>query len=346
MIKVFEMFAGFGGASFALKKASIPFKCVGFSEIDKHASEFYKKQHGNIAEYGDATKINPDDIPDFDILTGGFPCQAFSIAGKGLGECDTRGTLFYEIIRIAEAKRPKFMLLENVKGLTTQKHKTTFKKIISELKRIDYTVAWKVLNSKNYGIPQSRDRVWFVCVRSDLKYNFKWPESEPLKIFLKDLMDSEVDPKYYLSEERVKSLLKNIINNKNYNTNPGGKGLSATVQSENDKILKCLMAGAYKDPPKILQINNPIHSNDRIYSDEGISPTLNTMQGGNSQHFIMLTSKDCKVRKLTPKECFRAMGFKDHEIDLDGFSDTQLYKMAGNGWDVNLVSKIFKNLLN
>jgi DNA (cytosine-5)-methyltransferase 1 len=153
MIKLFEMFAGYGGASFALKKAGIPFKCVGYSEIDKYAVQCYEQNHCIVAgwkriyhpdNYGDATKIDPSSIPDFDLLTGGFPCQAFSVAGKGLGELDTRGTLFNEIIRIAEVKKPKYMLLENVKGLTNKKHKATFDKILSELDRIGYHVKYQV----------------------------------------------------------------------------------------------------------------------------------------------------------------------------------------------------------
>jgi len=149
-IKLFELFAGYGGAQFALKKANINFECVGWSEIDKWAIKCYEQNHCHKVEYpdddgnpfevlepnnfGDCTKINPQDIPDFDLLTGGFPCQAFSVAGKGLGELDTRGTLFNEIIRIAEVKQPKYILLENVKGLVSKRHKDTFDKIISELK--------------------------------------------------------------------------------------------------------------------------------------------------------------------------------------------------------------------
>src|SRR6056297_3122020 len=147
-MKLFSMFSGYGGAEFALKKANIAFEVVGFSEIDKYAIQCYLQNHGDIHNYGDATKINPDELPDFDLLTGGFPCQAFSTAGKGLGELDTRGTLFNDIIRIAEAKKPKYMLLENVKGLLSKRHKATFEKIISELFRIGYDIKWEVLNSK------------------------------------------------------------------------------------------------------------------------------------------------------------------------------------------------------
>jgi len=207
-LKLFEMFSGYGGASFALKKAGIDFECIGFSEIDKYAIQCYQQNHKNnigiydnynknlrkdgctgtlgtqcgsstaggsfsiignqtITNFGDCTQINPNELPDFDLLTGGFPCQSFSAAGKGRGELDTRGTLFNEIIRIAEIKKPKYMLLENVKGLTYKNHRETFNKILSELERIGYDVKWKVLNSKEYGIPQNRERVFFVCFRKD-----------------------------------------------------------------------------------------------------------------------------------------------------------------------------------
>lgn len=151
MIKLFEMFAGYGGASFALKKAGVPFECVGYSEIDKFAVQCFEQNHDG-KNFGDCTKIDPNNIPDFDLLTGGFPCQSFSVAGKGLGEQDTRGTLFHEIIRIAEVKKPKYMLLENVKGLVSKKHKATFEKILSELDRIGYDVKWSITMSKcKYG---------------------------------------------------------------------------------------------------------------------------------------------------------------------------------------------------
>jgi len=165
--KTFEMFAGYGGGSFALKKLEKKFECVGYSEIDKFASQCYEQNHKAKA-VGDCTKINPNELDDFDLLTGGFPCQSFSVAGKGLGESDPRGTLFWDIIRVAEVKQPKYMLLENVKGLLSKKHKETFNKILGELDRIGYDVFWKVCNTKKHGIPQNRDRIFFVCFRKDL----------------------------------------------------------------------------------------------------------------------------------------------------------------------------------
>ena len=215
MITLFEMFSGFGGASFALKKLGIDFECVGFSEIDKYAIECYDQNHKG-KNYGDCKEINPWSLDCFDLLTAGFPCQSFSVAGKGLGELDTRGTLFNEIIRVAEIKKPRWMLLENVKGLTNKKHKATFEKILSELDRIGYTVHWQVLNSKEHGIPQNRERVFFVCFReSEDSENWSgFPEKEELKIFLKDILEDEVDEKYYLSEKQTIKLELHLKNKK------------------------------------------------------------------------------------------------------------------------------------
>ena len=299
-IRVFEAFAGYGGASFGLKKAKIPFEVVGYSEIDKFAIKCYEQNHGNINNYGDIRKINPYDLPDYDLFTGGFPCQPFSIAGNRKGELDPRGTLFYDIIRINEVKKPKLMLLENVKGLVTKRFKPTFEKMLSELNRIGYDVFWKVLNSKDYGIPQNRERVWFVCFRKDLKTkNFEFPKTEPLKLRLKDVLENEVDKKYHLSEKAIKRVLERG-NGKLDDLN----GVAKTVTAKNN-----YKGGTHAN---IIQLNKPMQ------------PSI--------------------IRKLTPKECFRLMGFLNDEINLEGLSDTQKYKLAGNGWDINLVSKIFTQM--
>ena len=428
MIKLFEMFSGYGGASFALKKAGIDFECVGLSEIDKYAIECYNNNHrveeeglGSIfihKNFGDCTKIDPSKIPDFDLLTGGFPCQTFSIAGKGLGEQDTRGTLFHEIIRIAEVKKPKYMLLENVKGLTFKPHKATFDKIISELNRIGYNVTWQVLNSKEHGIPQNRERVFFVCFRDDSDTIANpFPDKEELKIFLKDILEEEVDEKYYLNEEQIKKLMVNFkkagsdilnvdeimkhINNKgrivkkddgtSFALTSSGRncGSNQIVQLDVSQIKregkprvyknisKCLnTAGGGGHTPLILQKH---HSKELRVFDKGHSPTIGSNMGGNFPFVLDVYNKKIKpqtlntegkevkniqeigeahriyskekisptmkasgiqiydgirIRKLTPTECFRLMGFLDDGINLDGLSDTQKYRLAGNGWDI------------
>ena len=519
------MFSGFGGASWALKKVGIDFEVVGISEIDKYAIQCFNQNFPDIKNFGDCTKINPNDLPDFDLLVGGFPCSSFSVAGKGLGELDPRGTLFYEIIRIAEVKKPKYMLLENVKGLTNKPHKKTFEKIISELRRIGYDVRYKVLNSKEYGIPQNRQRVFFVCKLGQWRLDeFQFPEKEELKIFLKDILEEEVDSKYYLSDEQTKILVGTMKDkNKNYftsgkiysnddcgnanrifkpegvsqsiqsstrtkiigNVNPSGRGMNGNVyfgevsptlttnKGEGAKIIQVGMINQtckkrtfetpkeineylkknkehrtiqeiadYLNIPKtqaehyfrtdnsraipspeiwiklkkllklnkfdkevldiyekeiefestrrvyldegvsptisstnadkIVQLNNPTHSNNRVYSDKGCSPSLNTMQGGNRSPFVLSQPlkflnrnqknlqgkyRGCvdasntnglnlngRIRKLSPTECFRLQGFTEDQINLSNLSNTQRYKLAGNGFEINLVSKIFKQM--
>lgn len=218
-MKILELFSGYGTSSFALKQLEIPYELIGYSDIDKYANQCFKQNHcpedkEDKLRLGDVRNLNPNDLSDFDLLTGGFPCQSFSVAGKMKGELDTRGTLFYEIIRIAEVKKPKYMLLENVKGLTCKKFADTFNKILSELDRIGYNVYWKVLNTKDFGIPQSRARVWFVCIRKDIDepLKFQFPQPFALTIFIKDILEKEVDKKYYLSEklqERFSKYLEN-----------------------------------------------------------------------------------------------------------------------------------------
>ena len=421
------MFAGYGGAEFALQKAGIDFEVVGYSEIDKYAIQCYEQNHKG-KNYGDCVKINPNELSDFDLLCGGFPCQSFSVAGKGLGELDTRGTLFYEIIRIAEVKKPRYMLLENVKGLTFKPHKKTFEKILSELKRIGYFIDWKILNTKDYGIPQNRERIFFVCFRDEEDYNkFKFPEKEELQIFLKDILEREVEEKYYLSEKQINKLKeylgkKNKINEEVINSigTCFGRGGSSAEECESfARTNKALMIGnlsrykmksertmEFKDKgvswgltgncdvgvvdiyevnggkdsdktkPRYIQIDKGQHSQqDKYYYVENIAPTKvsnvpqviqpvyisstqkhNTIRndgisnalpeamGMGGGHTPMIL-KEYRLRKLTPKECFRLMGFLDDEINLNDLSNTQRYKLAGNGWDINLVSKIFRGML-
>lgn len=158
-MKYLSLFSGIGGFELGIGDKA---ECVGFSEIDKYASAIYQKHFPEHKNYGDITKINAEDLPDFDFLCGGFPCQAFSIAGKRKGFDDTRGTLFFDIARILRAKQPRLLLLENVKGLLSHDNGNTFKTIIATLEELGYDLQWQVLNSKNFGVPQNRERVFIV----------------------------------------------------------------------------------------------------------------------------------------------------------------------------------------
>ena len=164
-VRYFSMFSGIGGFELGIEQAltelGIKAECVGYSEIDRHAIATYEG-HYNHDNYGDATTINPHALPEFDLLVGGFPCQAFSIAGKRLGFEETRGTLFFDIARILAVRLPRYFILENVKGLLSHQRGATFGTIIRTLDELGYDVQWQVLNSKDYGVPQHRERVYIV----------------------------------------------------------------------------------------------------------------------------------------------------------------------------------------
>ncbi|MBE3128126.1 MAG: DNA (cytosine-5-)-methyltransferase, partial [Actinobacteria bacterium] len=256
-MKILELFSGYGTSSFALKQLGIPYELIGYSDIDKYANQCFKQNHcpedvEDKLRLGDVRLINPNELPDFDLLTGGFPCQPFSVAGKRKGESDIRGTLFYEIIRIAEIKKPKYMLLENVKGLTNKTFKETFDKILSELDRIGYNVYWKVINTKDFGIPQSRARVWFVCFRKDIdKGIFQFPEQFPLTIFIKDILEEIVDSKYYLSE-KLQERFSKYLEDKNKKL---GNEEPAILDLYNNKV---------KEDGTSITLSDPCHNNLRL----------------------------------------------------------------------------------
>ena len=162
-MKYFSMFSGIGGFELGIERATDgKWECIGYSEIDKYSIQTYKKHFSNHKDYGNARNINPKELPDFDLLCGGFPCQSFSIAGKRKGFQDTRGTLFHEICRVVAEKKPRFLFLENVKGLLSADNGRCFATIISSLDELGYNVEWQVLNSKNFGVPQNRERVFII----------------------------------------------------------------------------------------------------------------------------------------------------------------------------------------
>lgn len=162
MLKYFSMFSGIGGFEKGIEDSGVPAECVGFSEIDKYAEAIYKKHYPNHTNYGNATTIIPERLPDFDLLVGGFPCQAFSISGKRRGFEDTRGTLFFDIARILKVKQPSRILLENVKGLISHDNRRTLRTIIDTLTQLGYSIQWVVLNSKYFGVPQNRERIFII----------------------------------------------------------------------------------------------------------------------------------------------------------------------------------------
>jgi DNA (cytosine-5)-methyltransferase 1 len=229
------LFSGVGGFRAALDE--LGGRCVFASEIDKYAAQSYKAIYGDSGElHGDITKIDAKVIPDHDVLVGGFPCQAFSVAGQRKGFEDTRGTLFFEIARIAAEKKPRLLLLENVKGLLSHDGGNTFKVMCRTLNEIGYAIDFRVLNSKYFGVPQNRERIFIVADRdavhepwADIKgndvvtkakrnaiafgvrsFNFDWPTEGDVTVRLRDVLEPLVDEKYYLSEEKTAKLIAQL----------------------------------------------------------------------------------------------------------------------------------------
>ena len=355
MLRVFEAFAGYGSQSIALRNLGIEYEVVAISEIDKYAIKAYEAIHGSTNNLGDICKINPRDIPDHDLFTYSFPCQDLSVAGKqaGLGK-GTRSGLLYECEKIIEIKKPKYLLLENVKNLVGKKFKPQFDEWLDYLESLGYTNYWKVLNAKDYGVPQNRERVFVVSILGDHE-PYKFADKILLDKCIADILEEQVDEKYYLSEDiqkrfKITNQNKNIIGT----TKPEFRTIGQRDLVYNKEgVMGALVATDYKQPKQIAEINQlgmlDIKGNEqvrRIYGANGISPTLNTMQGGNRQPKI-LEGLDYRIRKLTPRECFRLMGMRDDDIDkiqAAGISNTQQYKMAGNSIVVNVLEAIFKNL--
>ena len=210
-MKVLSLFSGIGAFEKALDRLNINYELVAFSEIDKYATKSYCAIHGvdESMNLGDITKVDENSLPkDIDLITYGFPCQDISLAGKQKGMFNNDGTqtrsgLFFEALRIIEATKPKIAIAENVKNLTGKKFKEQFELVLKSLEEAGYSNYWKVLNAKDYGIPQNRERVFIISIRKDVDKGYEFPEPFPLQLRLKDMLDDDVDEKFYLSDEQI-----------------------------------------------------------------------------------------------------------------------------------------------
>jgi DNA (cytosine-5)-methyltransferase 1 len=517
MIRVFTCFAGYGTDVFALKALGIEHEVVGFSEIDKYAIQCFQQNHCVEEEivgdesvfhpmnYGDISKINWSEVPDFDLLTGGFPCTDVSNAGKQ-DLSKGRSILGFELTKALKEKQPKYFMFENVKGILANKFKPFLEELLIQWYNSGYFVGYKKLNTREHGIPQNRERVFFMGIRKDVVpdfQGFRFPKPTELKLKLKDLLEDEVDEKYFLKPEQVEKIMaKGSMRNRcmqngefsgtllsrdykdpkcvdvhNCLTEAIGrqgssseyissvKKVNGALQeltkgvSDSQKIFNpngvscCLKAlgggqGAktglyvvgcairnknrskhqnkddknYGDFPKEYQLEKrktevsnaiksashecmvcfneptaldlynkkertdyspclslPHHNSLRLGGGQGAktglyvvgcavrswprtsSPSKDKelgrsqrleLNGGEFANSISNVQKDSmafinnsRVRRLTPKECFRLQGFLEDEVNLEGLSDTQKYKLAGNGQSVNVVKLIFKELL-
>ena len=302
--KMIDLFAGIGGTRLGFHQTG-RVASVFSSEINKYSAKTYKANFNDVPK-GDITKIESKDIPDFDILVAGFPCQAFSQAGKKLGFEDTRGTLFFEIARILKDKRPKAFLLENVKNLTLHDHGNTFKTITDTLKSLDYEVYYHLFKAKDFGVPQNRERIYIVGFDKKQVPNYQsfvFPTPPKTETKIKNILDNTVDDKYTLSDKLWAGHKARKIKNQN-----NGKGFGYTLFSGDDPYTNTLSARYYKDGSEIL-----------------------------------ISQKNKNPRRLTPRECARLQGFpEDFIIPV---SDTQAYREFGNSVAVPVIHAIAEQII-
>ncbi|MBD5128952.1 MAG: DNA (cytosine-5-)-methyltransferase [Ruminococcaceae bacterium] len=377
-IKFFDCFAGIGGFRSGLENAG-GFECVGFCEIDKYAAAAYKAMYDTKGEdfYGDITKINTENLKDFDLLVGGFPCQPFSNAGRRLSFADPRGTLFFELARILEAKRPRYFIFENVPGLLSAQEGYCFAKIIDTLCELGYSVCWRVLDSKNFGVRQSRRRVFIVGY---------FGERSPLEIlafgtqYKKDLRmlingGSQGSRVYLTSGDAVTQCSRGRFDARRPcralatasqrrvagSGGGGGKtGLYLIDQNPNPQITdnaRCITARQDSG------VSNHRGEHSAVLVEEP-QPIINpfketTWQNGRrikapGEPMFTITVTDrhgivhCgRIRRLMPIECWRLQGFTDeqfHKVEALGMSDAQLYKQAGNAVTTKVIEAIGRRL--
>lgn len=315
-----DLFAGIGGFRIALQ--NLGGRCVFSSEIDKYACQTYANNFGDIP-FGDITKIDAKDIPNHDILTGGFPCQAFSIAGKRAGFEDTRGTLFFEVARIIKEKQPKAFFLENVKGLANHKNGKTLQTILNVLRNdLSYIVPEpQIMNAKDFGVPQNRERIFIIGFREDYAQagvNFSYPKPLKNTTKLKDIIEkNEVPVKYYLSTKYIKGLEKHKQKNKEK-----GNGFGYEILDLNGVSNALLVGGMGRERNLII---------DKRLTN--FVPQTNIQGTVNKQG----------IRRLTPREWARLQGFPDNYKIV--VSDVQAYKQFGNSVAIPAIEATAKEIV-
>ena len=424
MLRYLSLFSGIGAFEKALTNLGVKYELVNYCEIDKYASKSYSAIHGvpESKNLWDITKVNVCNLPkDIDLLTYGFPCQDISLAGKQKGMFNEDGTLtrsglFFKALDVIEYVKPKIAIAENVKALTSKKFTEQFKTVLDSLEKAGYHNYWKVLNAKDYGIPQNRERVFIVSIRKDIDHNmFEFPQPYSLEKRLKDFLEPHVDEKYFLSDEIQSRFILNdetFINNVIGTTRPDFRTIGQRDNVYNvNGVMGSLVATDYKQPKQILirektkkgyteaqdgdgvYINRPeqkrgvvqkgmiqtiktspdigvvvnaeikptlvggigdkksnggsqYYQQDRIYDSEsiGMDYPANLTSGS---YYYQVNTQPLRIRKLTPKECFRLMGFSDEDFskaEQVPTSNAQLYKQAGNSIVVNVLEEILKEL--
>lgn len=314
MLTCASFFAGVGGIDLGFENTKY-FKVIYANEFDKFPATTYENNSKIKVDCRDIREVQPNEVPDVDLIMGGFPCQAFSVAGyrQGFDDEKGRGTLFFELMRIIKAKQPKIVFLENVKNLVGHDNGNTFQVILEALKSEGYHIKHRVLNAMEYGnIPQNRERIYIVGFKSEAAYkNFEFPDPIPLKKKLTDIIDFEtkIDEKYYYTAGKYKGDIY-------------------------EKLVE-----AMDDPNAIYQWRRKYVRKNK----SGVVPTLTANQGEGGHNVCLITTKN-GIRKLTPHECFNTQGFpKSFKLPAT-MSDAKLYKQAGNSVCVTVIQRIAEQI--
>ena len=412
MIKILELFGGIGACSKALERLGIDYEIADYVEIDKYAVKSFNAIHNTNFEPQDIREWDKD--IEIDLIMHGSPCQDFSLAGKQAGgdkDSGTRSSLMYETIRIVDKLKPKYVIWENVKNLLSKKHIHNFNAYLERMNQLGYINYYQVLNAKDYGIPQNRERVFTISIRKDINKLFTFPQKQELKLKLKDMLEDEVDEKYYLSDKMANFFIyneqKQIEKGNGFRFNvTDGNVIAKTITTRaggrmDDNFIgdkKLYIKNATKQGYLEAHEGDGVNISSRMKYQRGNvqkeSIQTLTTSGGNDRA-VVLKSK-CKrleslvektdfeegkvlnmdlynqttnenisqcltephhnsqrlfdglrIRKLTPKECWRLMGFddEDYERSAQVNSNTQLYKQAGNSIVVNVLEAILTKLL-
>lgn len=365
-----SLFSGIGGFELGIKNSKYgeELNCIGISEVDRYAKSIYERHFPEHKNFGDVTKIRTEELPEFELLVGGFPCQAFSVAGKRRGFNDTRGTLFFEIARILKDKRPKYFLLENVRGLLSNDSGKTFQTIIRVLSEVGYNVQWEVLNSKNYGVPQNRERLFIKgyfrgkCrpevlhfTNTSGKINEKINSTNNLIQLNNYKKTSQSERVYsdkgisvclnaggnngYYNISELDEHFKVVDENKGVTTTKNGDCFAVTTRQRGTPLHK-------KQDNYVLERVHGSNQPHRSITDGSYCPTLNCYRTPMVE-FKEENNDNYLIRRLTPVECERLQGFPDnwtkYGVNDELISDTQRYKCCGNAVTTNVITHIFNN---
>ena len=375
-IRIFESFSGYGSQSIALERLrrdypSVEYEIMGISEIDKYAIEAYNALHPNVPNYGDISKIDWAEVPDFDLFTWSFPCTDISIAGDQRGFEEGSGTassLAWECLKAIRVKRPKYLLMENVAQLVSQKNLALFNKLRGAISSLGYDNYTEILNAKDYGVAQNRPRVFMISVRRDLGLTYHFPKAFTLEKRLRNYLEPVVDEKYYLSDKFIKGCIDHCDRKQSEGC---GFKFEPTFGDGIAKAISTLAGSRQTDnfiiEPRVMQVGNIWPDTEkfknrtmgRVYNPDGISPTINCCGGGDREPKIvegemisdnlldLVQAGLVRIRKLTPRECFRLQGLEDCDIDKiqsTGISNSQQYKLAGNSIAIPCLYHLFRKL--